>query len=574
MRLLKTVLAIFLFSNTFLSTAQNTQPEHTIHIGTFINPKPDDFKHIRSLGFLYSRTQPNNYSDIMMGGYMDAESARAVVEQLKNQGYHSPYVTNLNLKEGNNVAVIQLGIKNVQKEIDWSRYFKLDKLYVIIQQNTLKIVTGIYPDIAAAKADLSNVRAKGFSDAFPKSVNNALLHEITTFETGGAKRALIPLDFSDAQAKNSNKGSKEEMTPKGYEEETILPKGANIKTESKSKSNSISNAVKIPDIRADLKRTSALELQKVMKELKVYNSFLDGYYGKGTRIAYKKAASQNRQLKKYRLLAKAQEFGTADEQPEGLQYFINNLWDETAAALGGLESSNAPIAKAYRAYYSFNTSGISQEVNNLMNTAIRAAFAGKKLENFPRFDYNATYAYTDLDQLLLHLRYIHEVSVDKPAAPCWLFKRHPGAALRAFDASERNADFRVQNCGGFWEWENIQVLHAIALDLCAQNDIDSEEMAKDHSDLSRLFLTPKTLSAAEQKALTTWNKNLLSGIAGWSFKDPMLKEISVAFKLSYFQTQVLLEDHFMDGGFKEKEAKGMALAVLKVLVGHHLERFV
>jgi hypothetical protein len=42
----------------------------------------------------------------------------------------------------------------------------------------------------------------------------------------------------------------------------------------------------------------------------------------------------------------------------------------------------------------------------------------------------------------------------------------------------------------------------------------------------------------------------------------------------YFQSQVRLEDYFMDKGYKPKEAKALALAALHTLVAYHMQRFV
>ena len=78
----------------------------------------------------------------------------------------------------------------------------------------------------------------------------------------------------------------------------------------------------------------------------------------------------------------------------------------------------------------------------------------------------------------------------------------------------------------------------------------------------------------ERKALMDWNESVWKGIDGWATRDPLLAEISTALKISYFQTQVLLEDFYMDEGFDEKDSKGLALVTLKALVAHHFDRFI
>ncbi|MCP3929691.1 MAG: hypothetical protein GY705_11390, partial [Bacteroidetes bacterium] len=46
-----------------------------------------------------------------------------------------------------------------------------------------------------------------------------------------------------------------------------------------------------------------------------------------------------------------------------------------------------------------------------------------------------------------------------------------------------------------------------------------------------------------------------------------------AFKIAFFQSQVMLEDYFMNENFNPEEAKGLSLAVLRTYVDYHLERF-
>jgi hypothetical protein len=313
-------------------------------------------------------------------------------------------------------------------------------------------------------------------------------------------------------------------------------------------------------------------LQKALKSEGSYKGSLDGFYGKSTRSAYELALTNNRQLQKYRILAKYMA-APAEDAPKGsVQFYINNLWDDPKAAVDGLAASKVPIARAYRAYFRYANEGQSKEVNWMMNEAIKEAFVGKKPAS-SKFDPTVRYAYEDIDQLLTHLRYIHEASPDGPSAPCWLFRKHPGPALKAFGPAE-GSNLKLQACGGFWEWEEVKVLDAIARDLNGSSQTSEAAIAKSQSQLAQLYLTPKPLTDDERKALEAWNAKLWQGIEGWSSRDPMLAEIATAMKISYLQAEVLFEDFFMDEGFNEREAKALGLQAMKVLVGHHLERFI
>jgi hypothetical protein len=202
-----------------------------------------------------------------------------------------------------------------------------------------------------------------------------------------------------------------------------------------------------------------------------------------------------------------------------------------------------------------------------MNTAIKEAFANVKMA-IPQFDPSATYAYADLDQLLLHLRYIQQYSSNDHVAPCWLFSKHPGPALSAFTRGNTEG-IKLQNCGGFWDWESIQILHAIATDIGAQDHASEHSAAR----IAIYYLDPVAPSPAEASALETWNTTLWRNIDAWASRDPMFQKMATAMKIAFFQSQVLLEDYFMNYGMKADQARATALAVLKELIGHDLERF-
>ena len=585
MRLLKNLFSAIFILTIFSLSAQTNIPQYTIRIGTFVNPKPADFESIRSLGFIYSNRQPDDYYSVMMGGYTSQSEAKKVAKRVEAKGFNNPYVTKLDMESGETVTMIQLGLKKSTQPFKWEKFMQLDELYVMINNNQVKVMTGIYPDIATAKAQLSVIRSMGFSDAFVRNANSALLHKVNNFEMWGEKRALIPLVFKDNEQRETRTRPTSADIPEPFEDpneridtkkvteagNTMTAKG--VETESKAPATfERSFTTELPKIRGKEKRNSALELQKVLKEIGTYSNSLDGYYGKGTAAAYKKAIAQNRQIKKYQVLAKYSKDGGLYQYTSDLEYAVHHLWDYPTDATADLAASNAALAKAYRAYYIFANEGPDERVNNLMNAAIQQAFKGKKPTNMPRFDYNATYAYNDLGQLLLHVRYIHEIAGTVVSVPCWLFQKHSGTAMEAFSFSGGSA-IRMQNCGGFMEWEEIAVLHAIASDLDTRKTFDAAELAKGQTKLNQMFLAPDPLNTTDAKEIDGWHKNLWKNIGGWAASDPVLEERATALKIAYFQVYVLLEDYFMDEGYKKNEAKGMALTSLKALVGYHLSRF-
>jgi hypothetical protein len=606
MQLLKNGIFV-LFSFLFFSTNAQVASHFTVHIGSFANPKPLDFEKIRPLGFIYSESS-GNVKAIRMGGYSNQQRAEEVALAIRNTTGDNAQVMAVNVGGGMLVPMIQLGTEQANKPFSWQPYLSAGQLFFTLDNGQVKIMTGQYPDMETARAKLATLRTNGFPTAFPKEVNNVLLHPVGNFELGGEKRPLIPLDFSqstttrntgDVTAKggatttakstssSNTTTTKKEEIPNAFEETTTKVTTPIVVKQPTKPATTATNQTKVivpksvplpaaklsmPTIRGDVKRNSAYVLQTILKEEKYYKSSLDGFYGKGTKLAYETAKNSNRQIQKYRILSEYMNNVSVDSGNK-LQEDINNLWANSQSAMAGLDVSDSPLAKAYQAYFLMVYEGIDQRVNDLMNGAIKTAFAGKKVTNIPRFDYNATYAYNDLDQLLLHLRYIHEVSNEDVKVPCWMFQRHPGAALRAFDAKGSN-DFLMANCGGFNEWEEIRILQAMAQDLSVRKLMNKDTLAMAQSTMSRLYLAPKSPSTADTKALNDWNKKLWLGIEGWAIQDPMLIDIQIALKIIYYQSYVLLEDHFMDAGFSAAEAKTLALEALQAAVGYHLDRFV
>ncbi|MEL6273745.1 MAG: peptidoglycan-binding domain-containing protein [Bacteroidota bacterium] len=151
---------------------------------------------------------------------------------------------------------------------------------------------------------LPAIRELGYKDAFIKSVNNARLVPITSFETG-IKKPLIPITLGNeppvAPAPSPSPGPQvvtyggsptpavnQQPTPVGYGNANPTP--------------AVSPSV-LPNIRGRFKRTSAQKLQVVLKEKGYYTGEIDGYYGNGTATAYRAATEQMPEIQKMRLLS-------------------------------------------------------------------------------------------------------------------------------------------------------------------------------------------------------------------------------------------------------------------------------
>ncbi|MCB0641754.1 MAG: hypothetical protein KDC44_08955, partial [Phaeodactylibacter sp.] len=135
------------------------------------------------------------------------------------------------------------------------------------------------------------------------------------------------------------------------------------------------------------------------------------------------------------------------------------------------------------------------------------------------------------------------------------------------------AGLNIEDCGGLLDWQEIRTLKALARDLNSGEKPKDGLLADARSRQAKLLLSPAALTDNEQKAAEIWHKQLINGINSWAIRDQMLGQIAEAFKVMYFQSMILLEDHFVGKGFSQKNAEGLALATLQSMIGPYVVRF-
>jgi len=571
------LISLFLLGlNVSVQADQSIDDEYlyTIHIGTFLKVKLADFEKVRGLGYLYAEKFDDQLMHIFMGEYESFGKAKKILSDVKSNGYPDAYVTSRKSKSDNKLTLIQLGVKKVGDDINWYSYARAGELYTIIDNEQLKILTGAFDNMESARSHLALLKQNGFKDAFVKKVPETRAHLASTFETGELgfvdfirplKEADKPQEFAQVDA------TPEKLTSKTVEERPTEYGMTKKKATPVLKKEAL--LIASPNIRKNVKRTSAIELQKELKLTGTYKGSLDGLYGNGTATAYQKALLEMPQLKRYRILVDRDAMSIPTQTTDKLQFAINSLLADTPNALKTLKGSNQAIAKAYQAYLLFREKGANQQVDDLMNQAIKAAYKGQKSTNSTKFDYNATYAYKDFGQLILHLRYIQGASKKEYAAPCWLFQEHTKEAVAAYEpnATMSSASYLIQDCHQQINWEELQLLRMIAADL--NPDAKTTISDKDLALQTRLLMAPKPLNADDFKYIKNWNNELWKGLNDWSKSDPLHKKWVSPLKVTFFQSQVRLEDYFMDKGFDAKAASGLALMTLKTMVGHHLSSY-
>ncbi len=556
---------------------------YTINLGTFIDASRDDFRALQPIGFIYAYKMENNFSQVYLGGYDTKEAASAALTRVQNAGYSAAYIQERFLKDGQTVTVIQVGTADIRQPVNWEKYAAIPELWGVASGDQLKLVAGPYNNLDEARQSLPGIQKQGFRDAFIRNINSIFLIKIGTFETGSQlKQPLIQFKWNGERETAATQKTPPSDPPASYDytegrkSPATVPPGVQAKTPAPDVREYEALTEPLPsasNIRSNVKRRAAIELQKLLKAENLYKGSLDGYYGAGTATAYQTALQNNRELFKYRLLIQNASLPGSAGYGDPLQNAINRLPGDSRSAVV-LESYNHPVAKVYQAYQIFMAFGPGADVNNLMNAAIRQAYLNKPLKVVPPFDYRASYAYNDLNQLIQHIYYVHAAPDVSYAIPCWLSSTHPQEAARA-QASLGNygsAGLNVQPCDPFSEWEEVRLLEALAADMgaSAPNPAQITEAA---SARAALFLANRPMSAAAEREIESWYATLMTNLTNWGNRDPLHQKMTVAFKIAFFQSCIRMEDFYMDKGFGSEEAKALALATSRAIVGPSLTRF-
>ncbi len=561
--LLPALLVLTLSVNLF---GQSTT--YRVRVGTFVDPKLENFNRIRTLGIVYAEEQSSNYFTVFLGGGIaSAQEAQQLAQQVRNLGFLSAEPES-EVATGTVVNTIQFSSLNAASKVDWEKYIDLGYLYFSVQGKVVKLLAGKFPEPNAAREALAKVRAAGFSDAFLKQMDEAFMHQIGQFELAGIKRPLIPLSINEQATTNPA------PTPSTY---SPTPPN-NYSPTARGGVNTFAGNTSVPEIRRDIRRNSAYELQKVLKAEGFYTGSLDGYYGRGTGTAYQQFIEQNRAMQQYAILARNLDFSIKTGPDDPIQNAINTLHTNAFQSIPVLESSTTAVAFAYRAYYLLTTQGPSNQVNNLMHEALKQAFSDKVLGQRLPININSPYAYMDLTQLLNHLQYVHSATNNTYVVPCWLYSKHPQeiAAARVGFFDYANDSYALESCDAFTQWEDIRIMIAVADDLGGKSATDDRTtLIQNASRRTKLYFLQGPIQNQEiAKQVQTWNTDLFKGLEKWAGSDPLHQKLLLAFKAGYFQSLVRLEDYFLDKGYSEREARTLGIATIHTLVSYQLERFV
>ena len=483
-----------------------------IQIASFVDPQYKDFQKLRSIGYVYATPAPNGMQRIMMGAYTSYSTASKKLSAIKDKGFKDAFISSVEVKEEDAVYIVQLTTLNQKEDIYWHDWKRVSTdLCAQLSADKIRIAAGPYYTKEEAEEVKKRLAGKGPEDMFVKRVSGKVIHSISEFEIQGAPTS---------------------------------PPAA---------------------------RSSVRSLQQSLKNEGYYTSSVDGLMGSGTKNGINDFKTGNEMYQKYDLLSREMTFEPGVEDYT-LQYYVNLIDQQPFIADQGLRQFQHPLAKVYRAYMYLNGDVTDQQhlINSLMHEAIEQTFSNYQLPT--QYDFSMKYAYEDLDQLIKHLRAVHEAVKDEPDVPCWLFERHPTETAEAFAPywnSDRDAYNISSSCGTFFELTEMRVLMAIAEDFASQEQAYLVNMGT----LQQLYGQPNALPLDEMQSLEEWNEKLWVSLDQWATGSPLQDKMHVALRFAYYDALRVLEDKFIMHGFSNKDARGLGLKVLKYSVGCSLDEY-
>lgn len=552
-KIFSAVLSLLIFTNVNFAQ-QNFQLY--VHLGNFSNPTYNDFSKISHLGFLHAKKTDATRADVFLLGFESREKAEEALANIKRLGFTKADLGSKDVSKGAAKYYVQLGSIEKNKKVNWSKFEAVPSLFAFPQSEVLKIVAGPFRTLEEARKELELLKAKGFSDAFARELN-----EMATFSIGAFESNQV---LSDVKQNSISALSVKGDAPSVITEEATSfwpPKTMDAKIGA------------TPNILSTLKRTSVLSLQKVLKNENYYPGVLSGYYNDATRVSFENALKNLPEMKS---------FTSKNEVKTGLPVDLDKLSSiidrlpEISDPFIAVNKFSDPLAKAYSAYLTFLKNGAGKEVDLKMNAAIKGAFSGlsKLPPNMPFFDFKAVYSYPNIEQLILHLFYIHSTPDNTIPTPCWLFNAHrkeTQAAVNRFnDAKVKNT--AISGCDYAMDWQDFRLLNNIMVYLGGKQP-DQQELFQAAEERAFLYNSTQALDAASSKNILNWEVQVWEKLELWGKKDPINVRMLTALKIAYFQSFIRIEDHFLQKGMVGADAKNMATAVIATVMTPYLDRF-
>jgi hypothetical protein len=523
---MKKILLWLVLSLTLVSLARAQEGKvtaHTIQLGLFASPKPEEFAPLKEYGYVYEEKQPNGLSKILLGTFSNAPLATKRLAEVKKKGFQDAFLVKTEADEADAVFVIQFSASRLGEPIAWNDWMTLSKdLIVQVWDDQVKVAAGPYRSRIEANENFSRITKSGPKDLFIKKLSPKLFHTVTPFEMGAGPTLSATLENQ--------------------------LNGRHI---------------------ADLQKLLALE--------GYYKGRPDSIFSKNTHLAVEAFKTGNVRYREARQLALGQkETAAVAAQPGTLQYHIESIATDPAKAEAALQGNSHPMAQAYLAYLYLTdliaTPDKLNTVNRLMASATKAAF--KDYKGNTRFDYTQRYSYQTVQQFLDHLCDMQMATYNEVTVPCFLFDRHPSEMQRAFAPQWGNEKDHYEvspGCAQEAQFEEVRILQQLAksfdpLDPAAKDAAAVASGTKDAALVRSLLASPAPPTAAEIQENTEWLRRMLTRLETWAGGGPLQRKMANTYEIAHYEALVKLQYHFLKNGFSAPQAEAIALKVVRFSV--------
>jgi len=107
-------------------------------------------------------------------------------------------------------------------------------------------------------------------------------------------------------------------------------------------------------------------------------------------------------------------------------------------------------------------------------------------------------------------------------------------------------------------------------------DMSAKEVMYDEAQLKQLIWfhkKPSVLSVEDVQKLESWDYKLRKSLMTWEQKDAVYFEMVNAFKVTYFKSQILLEDFYMNKGFTLTQSRDLAIGALNTILAGSMDQY-
>lgn len=554
-----------------------------VKLGDFLDPKIEQFANVTVFGQLYVKDQELNTQGVYVGDYEELAVTKEIAEKLNALGYREAFPISLHFEQDELMTFVHLGTHPMNQRVNWEQYTKINNLYFVVEKGQTKVLSGPFASQAVAQTARKIVLDEGFSTATVRSFNVNRVHPVDEFLTG--IRTPLP-----AAAKTSAPPEPTQLPTPVQQPELIAPEQVMTAPPATSKTttpiadspqaNSIEPAnnpdpvvvqeasvvaaapanrptrltIPLPDNHPKVKRTSALQLQLLLKPLGFYDSSVDGYYGAATGAAFEQARLNYPELSEaYRVTAITKSVAGITTN---LSLVIESMGQNKVAATSKLGNIDLPLAKAYRAYGLFSTQGPNSEVDAL-------------LASIPNVSDVQNTTYTTLEQVIDRVASIHSSQGKFTPIPCWWFAQHPETAIIAFAkyTNKHQSSLPFPECGSTIGWETLDVTQRLAEAFAKPGG--AYRNTPSIIDWATLLFKTDQITAVQQADALTWRDQLVKKVESISGSE----EKKNAFMLSFNESWATLENHFLSNGATPRDAKGLAAYGLQAYIGDTVAAF-